>query len=602
VNRPSATRWLILAIALSSLPARGDVDASEGAFRGVRDDVAAFRKDDSKRRYRHHYQTLVKRLRAVSDQHPRGAYSDDALYVAAQLLDEQHVVSRTGEDLEAAIAAYERVANAYPESNLADDALYAAALLCLEHKEDKGHAAKLLQRVVDMKAAADFRPQAKQLLATLPAPAPRDVGKVLEKLAAELAKELEIPHVEVLPDAPAAGAPAREVVAFEHSTTEDESVVTVRFEGEVGVRRGEVPPDGDKARRVFYDFKPARLPKRFSAPLEISDGVVARVRAGQFEPDVVRLVVELAADDEPSLSLTKDPFELKLSVSLAEQRGEPPVVTTVEAPLPPRAAPSAALATPAEVKARLGSSGAPGKVPLSQQLGLKVRRIVLDPGHGGKDTGALGKQGTKEKDVALAIAKLVRARLKKELPGLEVLMTREDDTFIELEDRTRFANDAGADLFISIHCNANPSRKVRGVETYYLNITHDRYAIRLAARENSHSNEDKRISDLQFILADLAMKSNVDESIRLGRQVQRSLVGRLREDYTGVQDLGLKHALFYVLLGARMPAILVETSFVSNLDEETRLRSKGYQDTVADGIVRGVHRFVEERHAMYAGD
>lgn len=602
MNRPTPTRWLILALALSALPAQSEPDGSEAAFRGVRDEVTAFRKDDSRRRYRHHYETLVKRLRGVADKHPGGARADDALYVAAQLLDEQHAVSRTAADLDAAIAAYVRVADGYPESNLADDALYAAALLTLEHKGDKGRAAALLQRIADMKTAADFRPQAKQLLATLPAPKARDVSAVLEQMAEELAKEPEIPQVEVLPDAPPAGTKAREMVAFAHGKDDDDSVVTVRFDGEVGVSRGEVPPNAEKGRRVFYDFKPAKLPKRFMSPVEVGDGVVARVRAGQFESDVVRLVVELEDEDEPLLSLTKDPFELKLTVSLAEQRGEPPRVASAEEPLPPRAPASASLPTAAEVKARLGASGAPGKVPLSQQLGLRVKRIVLDAGHGGKDTGAIGKKGTKEKDVTLAIAKSVRARLEKELPGIEVIMTRDDDTFVELEDRTRIANDAGADLFVSIHCNANPSRRVRGVETYYLNITHDRYAIRLAARENAHANADKRISDLQFILADLAMKSNVDESIRLGRQVQRSLVGRLREDYQGVQDLGLKHALFYVLLGARMPAILVETSFVSNAQEETRLRTKAYQDSISDGIVRGVHRFVEERHALYVGD
>ncbi|MFZ9888108.1 MAG: N-acetylmuramoyl-L-alanine amidase family protein [Myxococcota bacterium] len=260
------------------------------------------------------------------------------------------------------------------------------------------------------------------------------------------------------------------------------------------------------------------------------------------------------------------------------------------------------LPTVDEVQARLGTSGAPGGVPLAQQIGLRVKRVVIDPGHGGKDTGAVGKKGTREKDVALQIAKQVRAKLRERLPDIEVLMTRETDAFVALEERTRIANDASADLFISIHANANPSRKVSGVETYYLNITHDRYAIRLAARENTHSGDDKRISDLQFILADLAMKSNVDESIRLGTEVQKSLIGRLRQNYGAVHDHGLKHALFYVLMGARMPAILVETSFISNRTEEERLRSTKYREAVADGIVLGVERFVEARHAFYAGE
>ena len=224
---------------------------------------------------------------------------------------------------------------------------------------------------------------------------------------------------------------------------------------------------------------------------------------------------------------------------------------------------------------------------------------MLDAGHGGHDTGAVGPSGVREKDVTLAIAKKVREKLVAALPDLEVVMTRDGDKFVELTERTKMANDAGADLFISIHANANPSRKVRGVETYYLNITHDRYSIRLAARENAAHGDESSISDLQYILADLAMKSNVDDSIRLGRQVQSSVVGSLRSQYSDVQDLGLKHALFAVLIGARMPAILIETSFVSNRTEEKRLRTGRYQEALAQGIVRGVRKFMEERQAFY---
>jgi N-acetylmuramoyl-L-alanine amidase len=141
-------------------------------------------------------------------------------------------------------------------------------------------------------------------------------------------------------------------------------------------------------------------------------------------------------------------------------------------------------------------------------------------------------------------------------------------------------------------------RRVRGVETYTLNITHDRYAIRLAARENAEAGEGS-ISDLDYILADLAMKSNVDDSLRLGRSVQRNLVKNLRTRWIDTPDLGLKTALFYVLMGNRMPSILVETSFLSNKIEEKRLASAAYQDSIADGVVDGVRAFVEERAAFY---
>ena len=178
-------------------------------------------------------------------------------------------------------------------------------------------------------------------------------------------------------------------------------------------------------------------------------------------------------------------------------------------------------------------------------------------------------------------------------------MTRDDDRTLALQDRTNTANSASADLFISVHCNASPHRRVRGVETYTLNITHDRYAMKLAARENAEAGEGS-ISDLEFILADLAMKSNVDDSVRLGRSVQKNIMKSLKKRWSDVPDLGLKHALFYVLMGNHMPSILVETSFLSNKAEEQRLTTATYQDSIADGILDGVREFIQERQAFFA--
>jgi N-acetylmuramoyl-L-alanine amidase len=231
------------------------------------------------------------------------------------------------------------------------------------------------------------------------------------------------------------------------------------------------------------------------------------------------------------------------------------------------------------------------ELTLAEQLGLKVRRVVIDAGHGGHDTGAIGKKGTREKDVALSIS-LKLAQILEEA-GLEVVLTREEDTYVKLEDRSRMANAAKGDLFISIHCNAAVNRKAHGIETYTLNVSNDRYSIRLAARENAAS--EKGISDLQFILADLATKANTEESTRLAQQVQGSLVGQLSRRYTNIRNLGHKEALFYVLLGARMPAILVETAFLSNPEEEQRLASPAYQEEVARAIAAGVQGFLGER-------
>jgi N-acetylmuramoyl-L-alanine amidase len=255
-------------------------------------------------------------------------------------------------------------------------------------------------------------------------------------------------------------------------------------------------------------------------------------------------------------------------------------------------APSGAAAAEARSRFRqLAQGQQDAELSLAQQLGLKVKRVVVDAGHGGHDTGAIGKKGTREKDVSLAIAKKLAEKL--EAMGLEVVLTRDDDTFVRLEDRTRIANREKGDLFISVHCNAAPSPKLRGVETYTLNTSSNRYAIRLAARENATT--ERGVGDLQYILADLATKANTGESTRLAERVQRTVVSNLSASYKNVKNLGHKEALFFVLLGARMPAVLVETSFLSNEEEEARLADGEYQEKLAGSIAEGVQGFLEDR-------
>lgn len=325
-------------------------------------------------------------------------------------------------------------------------------------------------------------------------------------------------------------------------------------------------PRGDMAREL----------KAFHASLA---GVAAEPEA---KPAPKRVVVELSAPPPPPAPEPSPPAQV--AAAPAQASAPPPAPAPAPAPTPVKES---------TAKERLRAAARPlgGEITLAEQLGLKVRRVVIDAGHGGHDSGALGPGGTKEKDVALAIAKRVGDALARS--GLEVMLTRDEDTFLRLEDRTRIANEAKGDLFISIHCNSGPSHRMRGIETYTLNTSADRYSIRLAARENSSS--AKRISDLQFILADLATKANTEESSRLAERVQKSLVGQLSARFPSVKDLGTKQALFYVLLGAKMPAILVETSFLSNPEEEKRLSSKAYQDEVAQAIAAGVHEFLGNR-------
>lgn len=216
--------------------------------------------------------------------------------------------------------------------------------------------------------------------------------------------------------------------------------------------------------------------------------------------------------------------------------------------------------------------------------------IVLDPGHGGKDPGALGRRGTREKDIVLKIAKRLRAMIRKELSGAKVLMTREKDVFIELEDRAEFANDKNADLFVSIHINSHPKRSVRGLELYHFGEASDPRALEVAARENGTPLQENGPA-WQFILADKLNDKKIEESQELAWTTKKSLVGRLQKHYN-VKDHGVKTAPFFVLRMTTMPSILAEIAFVSNPTEEKLLKSQTYQRRVAEGIFEGIKAYV----------
>jgi len=219
-----------------------------------------------------------------------------------------------------------------------------------------------------------------------------------------------------------------------------------------------------------------------------------------------------------------------------------------------------------------------------------IRKIVLDPGHGGKDPGALGFGGSSEKDIVLSIAKKLAAKLKNEM-GIQVVLTRKNDRFVALENRTAIANAEDADLFISLHMNASVNGEAKGIETYYLDNTSDEAALRLAARENGTSR--KNISDLQFILSDMTQNMKLEDSISLAHRLQKSAVSGMAKPLGEVKDLGVKRALFYVLVGARMPSVLVEMFFVTNRSEGRAMSQASVQDAMVEALMRGIQDYAQ---------
>jgi N-acetylmuramoyl-L-alanine amidase len=229
-----------------------------------------------------------------------------------------------------------------------------------------------------------------------------------------------------------------------------------------------------------------------------------------------------------------------------------------------------------------------GDRSLIRALGLKIGKIVIDAGHGGHDTGTIGPNGLLEKDVVLDVAKRLGRLLETRL-GAEVIYTRKDDTFIPLETRTAIANQERADLFISIHANSSHDSDARGVETYYLNFTSSPEALEVAARENAVS--EKSIHELQDLVKKIALKEKIDESREFAGDVQQSLYGGLSLNSAGIRNRGIKKAPFIVLIGANMPSILAEISFVSNPTDERKMETSEHRQRIAESLYRGISKY-----------
>ncbi|NNF99298.1 MAG: N-acetylmuramoyl-L-alanine amidase [Desulfobacteraceae bacterium] len=325
-----------------------------------------------------------------------------------------------------------------------------------------------------------------------------------------------------------------------------------------------------KPQRLYIDLDNTRLSQDIQKLIPINDNLLLDARAGQYRHDQVRVVVDIKSFQSYKIFPLKNPFRIVVDVWGKETSTADNTIR----PSPP---------------SNTNTKAVPGD--LAKQLALGVRKIVIDPGHGGKDYGAPGYyKGTHEKNIVLAIGKKLAAKIRKTL-NCEVVMTRSTDKYLSLEERTAIANTQNADLFISIHTNAAKDKRAYGIETFFLNLATDEDAILVAARENATST--KNISDLESILNDLMQNAKINESSRLAGQVQHSLSRHLNGKFSKIKNKGVKQAPFYVLMGAQMPAILIETSFISNPRECKRLTSASYQDQLCEGIILGIKKYIQ---------
>jgi N-acetylmuramoyl-L-alanine amidase len=344
--------------------------------------------------------------------------------------------------------------------------------------------------------------------------------------------------------------------------------------------------------RIFIDIRGAGIRDEIlRKPVEVRNGLLRQVRAGRFDRDTVRVVIDLERESTYRVFALPGPFRIIVDI---DGEGEIPVLpASHDAVAPP--GPAAAVPPSEENPATLPPAIAPSALPPAPSAGTAVPvrkhrvRVMIDPGHGGKDPGATGPSGLREKDVVLAIGRKVREKLAHS-GEFDVRMTRDDDVFIPLEERTAMANKGRADIFVSLHINASRNRRAEGFSTYVLSRgASNREDLELAARENGVP--VAKLQGVKFIIDDMFTGARKNESLRLAKTVNDAVVRHVSVRYPGAQSLGLKQAPFYVLVGARMTAVLVEASFISNAREESRLRDPSCIDGIADGVVEAVRYY-----------
>ncbi len=386
--------------------------------------------------------------------------------------------------------------------------------------------------------------------------------------------------------------------------------------------------------RVYFDLHRAKVgPALMHRTFDVQDGLLKSVRLAQNRDGVVRVVLDVDGAKDYSAFLLANPYRLVIDVhsqpvaTAKRETGAPPAsgvstaktqppsekpvpaVTTSENrpadPVKPVAHPASSSTKPAtDVKKTAAALKPPtepkpnrdGQRSLTRELGLKISRIVIDPGHGGHDTGTIGPHGLMEKDLCLDIALRLGRIIEERIPGAEVVYTRKDDTFIPLEDRTAIANNAKADLFVSIHANSSHDHAARGIETYYLNFATSPDSMEVATRENALAQSS--IHDLQDLIKKIARNEKIEESKELASDIQDSLSHRLQVISQNEKNRGVKKAPFIVLIGANMPSVLSEVSFISNPADEKLLRKSDQRDRVAQGLYHGISSYLDSLNSL----
>ena len=523
----------------------------------------------SRMKYRHNWLNCINRYQRIVKSFPQSDQAAWALYHSAGMYTSLYGYSRLGSDLDEAINLYSELVGKYEKHRLADDGQYKIGDIYYRYKKDPTRAYVEFLKVDIKFPKGDMRPKAR---------------KKLDELASIIGEKESPKHEE---KSSSSTNDRVKVNDIRYWSTPTYTRVVVDVDNPVKYETHLLKQDSksQKPRRLYVDLKMAFVGQDIESSIPIKDGLLQRARAGQYDPETVRVVLDINKIGGYKTFHLYDPFRIVVDVSSidrekAEEKEQKKIQTRT---------------------ARKGvqKSKQPDKnLSLARQLGLTVKTIVIDPGHGGKDPGCLLPGGIKEKDIVLKLGMALAEKIREKI-GCEVYLTREKDEFLSLEQRTAFANVKKADLFISLHINAHRQKGIYGLETYFLNMATDKQAVMVAARENATS--EKNISDLETILNSLMLNTKINESSRLAHEVQNGMVGSVKKSYSKIKSLGVKQAPFYVLIGAEMPAILVETGFITNPTEKQRLLSPPYRAKLAEGITDGIDEYIKSIEEVYTG-
>ncbi|MCH8207840.1 MAG: N-acetylmuramoyl-L-alanine amidase [Nitrospinae bacterium] len=559
------TALLVLVFCLGSWLSGAEAEKASSApatelYEEARQVYYSLTESKTKRSSRSQWINVIDKFRLVIDKFPQSHEGYKATFTIARLYHALMKELGNPKDLDKAFGYYWKLLSEYPVNRLSDDALLHLGDTYID-KKNYIAAQQAFRNVVLKFPDGDQVEEANKRLKEIE-------PRAREQLAAN--KEAEAPVL---------------LEKLEYSTRPNSVRITVETRDPVSFNQKRLSdPD-----RIYFNFENTELAKGLTKNFQLESDLLKQVRLSQFDPRTSRLVLDLQPENHVEVVARQEKSRIiidvhsnlpKKNLSRQNEAHEVPHKT------PNKEVKKLQIAQKPHITAK------PFRKTASSKKEIPI--IVIDPGHGGKDDGAKGQKGLLEKHVNLAVSQRLKKVLEKRYK-FNVIMTREDDTFISLKGRGEIANQKGADLFVSVHANAAPRKSAKGIETYYLGSASSERALSTAARENGELVQSVSDNQVQKILASLISTTKMNDSARLAGRVQSQLHKQLSKKYSGVNNLGVKEGPFFVLHDTNMASILVEVGFVTNKQEAARLKKPAYLDRLAEAIAQAIYDYMKEK-------